>query len=270
LSGGEPLQHPEWQAIASLFRQHGIRVAMATSGILLQKHAGAVPECIDELYISLDGAQAATYSRIRGVDGFDLVVKGIERTAGRVPVTVRTTVQRANYPEIPALIRLTRSLGAAHHSFLAVDVSTHAAFARNGAFDRSAALGAEDLDPFAAVLDAAEQEFAPEFVSGYLSEPPDKLRALHGYFAALLGFQPFTPVRCNAPRFSAVIETDGTLKPCFFLPPASRFNGASLPAALNTGEAKSLRRRQALGRTDECVRCVCPAYKDVRDLLEVS
>lgn len=268
LTGGEPLQHPHWASIATMFKAKNIKVALATSGILSVRHSDAIIGCVDELYVSLDGATPETYQAVRGVDGLKLVERGMKRIAGSVPVTFRTTVQRANYHEMPAMIRLTRSWGAVHHSFLAVDVHNQAAFARTAGFDRSMALKAEDLDPFASVLDAVEREFEAEFVRHYIVESKTKLRNLHRYFAALLGLAKFPPVRCNAPRFSVFIQADGSFKPCFFLPPYPQHDSASLGAILDDPTARGLRRQQRSGRRPECLRCVCPAFKCGRDLLE--
>ncbi len=270
LSGGEPLQHPQWEAIAERFKGKGLKVAMATSGILLSTHAESVARTIDDLYVSLDGATPETYRSIRGVDGFEVLAQGVKKLAGRLPITMRTTVQRANYREIPDLIRLSRAWGADHHSFLAVDVKTHAAFARQETFNTSMALSREDLDPFARVIDDTAREFEAEFDRGFLVESKSKLASLHGYFAALLGLQPFPPVQCNAPRFSAVIETDGSLRPCFFLPASGRLNASALRIALNTPAGVDLRRQQARGEREECRRCVCPAYRNARRLMEGS
>ena len=189
--------------------------------------------------------------------------------AGRLPITFRTTVQRGNYREMPALIRLTRAWGATHHSFLAVDVSTHAAFARRQDFDRSMALSLDDLTEFDRVLDVVECDFTAEFASGYLAESPEKLRRLRQYFAALLGLHRFPSVRCNAPRFSTVIETDGSLKPCYFLPAWGRLDDAPLLHGMNAAEAVELRRQQRLGQRPECVRCVCSAHKGMRSLVQM-
>ncbi|HLF28090.1 MAG TPA: radical SAM protein [Anaerolineae bacterium] len=266
LSGGEPLMHPQWAVIAATFRQRGLRVGMVTSGIMLPKFAPVAADSIDELYISLDGATPESYKAIRGVDGLALIERGTRALIGRLPITFRTTVQRGNFREIPDLIRLTRAWGATHHSFLAVDVTTHAAFARREEFDTSLALTREDLDEFDRVLDEVEKEFAAEFALGYLAESPEKLRRLRQYFAALLGLAEFPYVRCNAPRFSTVIETDGSLRPCYFLPAWTRLDGQPLAQALNLREALDLRRQQRLGKREECARCVCYAYRGVREL----
>jgi radical SAM protein with 4Fe4S-binding SPASM domain len=75
------------------------------------------------------------------------------------------------------------------------------------------------------------------------------------------------PVRCNAPSFSAVIETDGSLKPCYFLPAWGVLDGRDLAAALNDPQAIALRRAQRGGERAECKRCVCSAYRGARELL---
>jgi MoaA/NifB/PqqE/SkfB family radical SAM enzyme len=49
---------------------------------------------------------------------------------------------------------------------------------------------------------------------------------LYQYFAALLGRGEFAPVECNAPWVSTVIESDATVRPCFFQPPLGNVRAA--------------------------------------------
>src|SRR5215207_7931230 len=105
LSGGEAMQHPHWPQIARRFREEGARVLLLTNGLLVRKQLEDVIACVDELVVSLDGGTRETYQAIRGVDGFDLVLEGIRAArAGGIRVTTRTTVQGANYREIPQII----------------------------------------------------------------------------------------------------------------------------------------------------------------------
>ncbi|CAG0932560.1 partial GTP 3',8-cyclase 1, partial [Planctomycetaceae bacterium] len=129
LSGGEAMQHRQWSNIARRFREAGARVLLLTNGLLVKKQAEAVITSVDELIVSLDGGTAATYDAIRGVDAFDLVLDGIRavRAAG-LPVTTRTTVQQANYREIPLIIDAAKAADVNHISFLTVDVSNPFAF----------------------------------------------------------------------------------------------------------------------------------------------
>lgn len=277
LSGGEPLLHPEWDAIARSFREAGFRIWLLTAGLALEREAERVAAHVDQVTISLDGATPETYAAIRGVPAFERVLAGARMMAARgVPTSFRTTVQRGNYRELPALVRLARETGVDQISFLAVDVSTHAAFARAEDYSRTMALRNEDLPKLAAVLDRLERDFAPEFASGFIAESPAKLRNLLGYFADLLRtpeisetpeVSTFESPQCNAPRFSAVVGADGRLQPCYFIPGQPGQNGASLRQGLNTPEFIALRRAIRRGERPECARCVCAMYKSPRELV---
>jgi len=268
LSGGEPLLHPRWAEVAAPWRAAGLRLWLLTAGLALHKHAAPAAELCERVTVSLDGATPETYRAIRGVEAFDAVCAGIRALVERgVPVSIRCTVQRGNYHELPALIRLARELGVTQISFLAVDISTHIAFARQADYARTMALRPDDLPPFAAMLDSVERDFASEFASGFIAESPAKLRRLHRYFSALLGQEKFPPVRCNAPRFSAVIGADGHLQPCYFIPGVAELNGESLSTALNTPEFIGLRRDIREGRRAECERCVCSMWRGAGKLV---
>jgi MoaA/NifB/PqqE/SkfB family radical SAM enzyme len=268
LSGGEPLLHPRWADVAAPWRAADLRLWLLTSGLSLHKHAPQVTELCERVTVSLDGATPETYHAIRGVDAFDAVCAGIRAVVKRgVPVSIRSTVQRGNYQELPALVRLAHELGVTQISFLAVDVSTHLAFARQEDYAKTMALQPDDLPPFAAVLDSLEHDFTPEFASGFIAESPEKLRRLHQYFSALHGLEKFPPVRCNAPRFSAVIGADGHLQPCYFIPGVAKLNGGSLSESLNTPESITLRRDIREGQRSECKRCVCSMWRGARELM---
>ena len=158
------------------------------------------------------------YAAIRGLDAFDTVCAGI-RAAVRAgaSLSVRVTVQRANYSALPAFVTLTRELGAKQVSFLAADVRNAHAFGRVNGFNADIALQASDLPAFEETLDIMERDHAEDFRSGFIAERPAKLRRLLEYYRAVCGLGPFPPVRCNAPEFSAVIEATGRVNPCFFI-----------------------------------------------------
>ena len=271
LTGGEALLHPRWHDVASSFRAQGQRLWLLTAGLSLKKHAARAAELCEKITVSLDGATPETYQAIRGVAAFEAVCAGIRAAVERGAwVSLRCTVQRGNYREMPALVRLARELGVKQVSFLAVDVSTHVAFARREDYERTMALSPDDLPAFAAVLDSLDRDFAADFASGFIAERPEKLRRLHQYFAALLGEASFPSVRCNAPRFSAVVGADGALQPCYFIPGVNRLNGHSLSAALNAPEFVALREDIREGKRAECGKCVCSMWRGARELLAGS
>ncbi|MEP7357117.1 MAG: radical SAM/SPASM domain-containing protein [Anaerolineales bacterium] len=268
LSGGEPLLHPHWAEVAQVFHEAGMRLWLLTAGLSLAKHAERAAELCERVTVSLDGATPETYRAIRGVDGFEAVCAGVRAMVARgVPVTLRCTVQHLNYVELPALVRLGQELGVEQVSFLAVDVSTHVAFARAEDYNQSLALRPDDLAGFAAVLDTLERDYAAEFAAGFIAERPAKLRRLEQYFAALLGQGGFPAVRCNAPRFSAVIGADGHVQPCYFIDGGQPPVDQPLAQALNAPALVALRRDIRAGRRAECARCVCAMYRGPRSLV---
>jgi MoaA/NifB/PqqE/SkfB family radical SAM enzyme len=307
LSGGEAMQHPHWPEIARRFRDQGVYVMLLTNGLLVRKQAEEVAASVDELIISLDGGNAATYDAIRGVDAFDLLLDGIRavRALG-TPVATRTTIQRANFREIPQIIEAAKSVDVNRISFLTVDVSNEYAFgsrfpnvefaspplhtmerglggevntiplvATMGAGappehgPAATALTPDDVIELGHILDEVESRYAADFASGLIAESPDKLRRMVDYFGALHGDVDFPRVRCNSPHVSTVIEVDGTLRPCYFLPSYGQLRGSKLSHAINTPAAQALRQAYRTGKRPECERCVCPLYKGPRALMRM-
>lgn len=276
LSGGEAMQHPQWSDIARRFREVGVRVLLLTNGLLLRKQAQQVINTVDELIVSLDGGSAATYAAVRGVDGFDLILDGIRAVrAGGIPVTTRTTVQRANYHEIPQIIEVGIAADVTTISFLAVDVANPFAFGQRFDHDplpviHASALLPNDIEALTNILASLEHDYAPLFAEGRIAESPQKLRRiLVDYFWGLHGKASMAAPRCNAPHFSTVIDVDGTLRPCYFLPSYGRLKPGAAPLAqeLNSAAATTLRRAYRTGQRAECRQCVCPLYKGARQLL---
>lgn len=268
------MQHPQWAQIARMFREAGIYTMLLTNGLLVRRQLEDVINSVDEVILSLDGGNAETYEAIRGVDAFDLLMDGARllREAD-VQVVTRTTVQRANFREIPQIIDVARDADVNRISFLAVDVSNPYAFGPRFETDPDLvmvpqwdanALTSKETDELSTIVDSLEGRYADAFASGQMSESPEKLRRiLVDYFRGIHGENDFPRPRCNAPHFSCVIEVDGTLRPCYFLPKYGKLstNGHSLRQALNTDVAQALRKAYRTGQRTECARCVCPLYK---------
>jgi MoaA/NifB/PqqE/SkfB family radical SAM enzyme len=141
ISGGKPLLNLEWGDIARLLRTNGMKLWLLTSGLSLVKHARRAADLFNAITVSLDGTNRETYAAIRGLDAFSNVCTGIRAAAATdVPVSVRVTVQRANYRQLPAFIALAREMGVQQISFLAVDVANSHAFGRVDDFGPDLAL----------------------------------------------------------------------------------------------------------------------------------
>lgn len=265
ISGGEPLLNPEWVQIAQALRRRGLRLWLLSSGLSLAKHAGQVAELFDQVTVSMDGTCAATYQAIRGLDAFDTVCEGVSAAARLgVPVSLRVTVQRANYRELPLFAPLARACGASQVSFLAADVSNPHAFGRSlpDGFAGDIGLLPEDLPALAALLERMQAEQAADFNSGFIAESPEKLRRILAYFTATCGLGEFPPVRCNAPEFSAVVEAHGAVRPCFFIPGTGPLLDDDLGETLNTSALRGQRAAIRAQQRPECARCVCSMWRE--------
>jgi MoaA/NifB/PqqE/SkfB family radical SAM enzyme len=272
ISGGEPLLHPQWAQIAQLLKEQGLQLWLVTSGLSLAKHAARAAELFGSITVSLDGTDRPMYAAIRGLDAFDKVCQGIRAAANAgACVSVRVTVQRANYRALPAFVGLARCMGARQVSFLAADVSNSHAFGRASGFNANVALRADDLPGFAAALNTLEQDYQPDFQSGFIAESPQKLRGLLAYFSAICGLGEFPATRCNAPEFSAVIAATGRVSPCFFIagPPQAMAAG-DLGEVLNSAAMAALRQSVRAGRRAECTACVCPLWRDLNNVSALS
>jgi Fe-coproporphyrin III synthase len=277
LSGGEPLLNPEWSAIAGLLRDAGLKLWLLTSGLSLAKHARRATELFDAITVSLDGTDRETYAAIRGLDAFDKVCDGIRAAAMRgIAPSLRVTVQRANFRQLPRFVSVAKELGARQVSFLAVDVANPHAFARTEGFSSDLALLPAELPELDDLLGAMEREIAADFSSGFIAENPRKLRRIWEYFAAIQGLGAYPPVRCNAPEFSAVIGATGRMQPCFFITgpsdavlagdaasgSAAESPGADLDRVLNGRGMRALRTAIRSGKRAECKTCVCTMWRD--------
>ncbi|HEY7889390.1 MAG TPA: radical SAM protein [Steroidobacteraceae bacterium] len=264
LSGGEPLVNREWADIASLLAAEGLEVWLLTSGLSLAKHARRAGQLFRSITVSLDGTDPATYAAIRGVDAFDVVCNGIRAAVDAgVRVTVRVTLQRANFRQLASFVDLTRGLGTRQVSFLAVDVANPHAFARHEGFGSDLALRPAELEEFARLICALERDRNEAFSSGFIAENPHKLRRILQYFSAVCGLDPYPPVRCNAPEFSAVIDPRGRVSPCFFIAgPSEALARDGLDEALNRGDMVALRTTIRAGERPECKTCVCSMWRE--------
>jgi Fe-coproporphyrin III synthase len=265
LSGGEPLLHPEWAQIAQLLKSRGLDLWLLTSGLSLAKHARRASALFDAITVSLDGTNRETYAAIRGLDAFDKVLEGIRAAAsyGAAP-SIRVTLQRSNYRQLPMFVDLARAAGARQVSFLAVDVANPHAFGRMGDFSSDLALRVEDLPVFEGLLRSLEVEHAESFKSRFIAESPQKLRRILQYFSALCGREAFPSVRCNAPEFSAVIGANGRVQPCFFIDgPPDAVAWGDFGAALDGEAMTALRQEIRAGKRAECGHCVCSLWRDL-------
>jgi len=113
-SGGEPLLREDLFELASLAKEQGIRVALSTNGTLISDEVAKEISNVGfaEVGISLDGIGASN-DYFRGKEGaYQGALNGI-RTCVELGlrVSLRLTITRFNYQEIPDIFRLVEGEG---------------------------------------------------------------------------------------------------------------------------------------------------------------
>ncbi len=258
-SGGEPLLRRDVFEMADMFRAQGSKLRLLTSGLFLDRDAEQVATRFEEVTLSLDGHSRDLYRQIRGVDGLEVIERGVHKLkvcAPQLPVRARSTLHRHNFRELPHLIDKAKSLGLAQISFLAADVTSEAFGRCSETSTRGLLLAEDEVEEFARVVEETLVSHAQDFASRFVAESPDKLRRLPRYYAAQLGSGPFPPVACNAPWVSAVIEADGAVRPCYFHPAVGNIRQKPLSQILQQ-EMRAFRANLDVSNNATCARCVC-------------
>lgn len=108
-SGGEPLMRKDLFEIVDLAREKGLRLGLSTNGTLITESVVRTISSLGfaEVGISLDGI-GPTNDHFRGKDGaYQAALRGIRNcVASGLRVSLRLTITRHNYQEIPAIFRL--------------------------------------------------------------------------------------------------------------------------------------------------------------------
>ncbi|HET9015556.1 MAG TPA: radical SAM protein [Thermomicrobiaceae bacterium] len=122
---GETMLYPRYFDMVRYAAGRGIRVSTNSNLTALSPRRAelAVRSGLDCLHVSLDGATAATYERIRVGARFDRVVRNVEtllaaraRLGGDRPrIRLVSVVMRQNLHELPDLVRLAQRWGVEGH-----------------------------------------------------------------------------------------------------------------------------------------------------------
>jgi MoaA/NifB/PqqE/SkfB family radical SAM enzyme len=269
LTGGEPLLHSRFSELCALLKECEVKITLLTTGLLLRTHAETAAKWVDEIIVSLDGPENVHDGIRRVRRGFELIGAGI--TAARqarpdLQIHARSTVQRANFLFLRKTVTAARELGFDSISFLPIDASSQA-FNRElvwpGERQSEVTLTSAEIALLDDEIERLIVECHNEIESHYIVERPDKLRRIARRFREHLGeLSPQAPT-CNAPWVSAVIEVDGSIRPCFFHRPIGSIALVSLEEAINSPQAKQFRLKLNVADDPVCQRCVCSLnYKD--------
>jgi MoaA/NifB/PqqE/SkfB family radical SAM enzyme len=262
-TGGEPLLNSALPDLCTVLRREGIRLTLLTTGLLLKKQAKEVAVAFDDVIVSLDGPESIHNSIRRVENAFAVILAGVaavKECNPRIRITARTTVQKANCLYLRETVQAARILGLDAISFLAADVESEA-FNRPLVWpagrQNQVALSISDLAVLEIEIKALIRDHAADIRSGFIAESPRKLRRIVSHFRAHLGLELAEAPPCNAPWTSAVVETDGTVKPCFFHPPIGNTRQSTLEEVINSEKALQFRAGLDIRNNEICRRCVC-------------
>jgi len=263
LTGGEPLLHNDLAALCNFFREHRIQLTLLTTGLLLHKRADEVATLFDDVILSLDGPQEI-HDAIRRINGaYNLIHRGVAAVRHHnpfMPIVCRTTVQKANHRHLCATVDAARALGLDSISFLAADLTSEA-FNRPLIWpaEKQSEIGltAEEANALEEEIERLILEYEAAINHNYVVESPTKLRKIVHRFREHLGeVKPQSPV-CNAPWVSAVVEIDGSVRPCFFHRTIGNITSSSLEDVINGEAAQNFRQSLDIETNPTCQRCVC-------------
>ena len=266
LSGGEPQLHSDLAALCGLLRKEGVRITLLTAGLLLRPQAELVAAMVDDIIVSLDGPPAVhEYIRQRP-RAFERLAQGIaavRRLRPQMPISARCTIQKSNHRHLCATVSTAKALELNSISFLAADL-TSAAFNRTEGWSpehaATVALSSTEVDELEQEFERMLEEHAVDLSSGFIAESAQKLKRIVLHFRAHLGqAEPVAPM-CNAPWVSAVVEADGTVRPCFFHQALGNLSAGSLQEILNSESATAFRQSLSIADNPTCRRCVCSLH----------
>ncbi|MBI1876373.1 MAG: radical SAM protein [Acidobacteria bacterium] len=270
LTGGEPLLHSNLWTLCDLLEAQDVRITLLTTGILLARSAEPIARHVDEVIVSIDGSRPVHDAIRRVAGGFDRIAEGVRavRDLSRsIALGARSVVQKTNYRDLPNTVAACRALGLDWVSFLAADLTT-TAFNRpvpwNEDRRRNVALSSTDLPHFAAAIAETERLHGDDMEAGFVAGGSASLWRLHQYYAAHLGLAEFPRVRCNAPWVSAVLEADGSVRPCFFHRAYGTARQTDLRTVLNSDAARAFRQQLDIRHDETCRRCVCSLQLGLR------
>jgi MoaA/NifB/PqqE/SkfB family radical SAM enzyme len=263
MSGGEALLNPNFFKLCALLKGEGLKISLLTTGLSVKNHADQLLLNVDDLIVSLDGDEE-THDAIRNVpNAFKKMKEGVMHIKTLNPyyrITGRTVIHRLNFRKWQEIINAAQDMELDQISFLPADVSSHA-FNRQTAWSEpkqhEILIHGRELSELQEMIYSIITGNKLSFTNHFIAESVLKIQNIYHYYAAFYGINPFPYKKCNAPWVSAVIEADGSVRPCFFHDVMGNIRDASLDDILNSTKAKQFRKHLDVNADNTCVKCVC-------------
>ena len=230
---GEPMMHPRFADMVRHATARGVRVTTNTNLTLLNPDRAerCVTSGLAEVHVSIDGANAATYERIRVRSKFDKVQRNLTllnatkaRLGSATPdVSMVSVLMRQNLAELPDLVHLAHGHGMTRvfvqhlcHDFGEESLPPQYRPMREFVDDQTLAhIPVEEIERHYATARQAAQELGVDL---RLPRTRPKVHA------------PGTPgpQRCNWPWTGAYISYQGLAMPCCMIATPDRQNFGSM------------------------------------------
>jgi MoaA/NifB/PqqE/SkfB family radical SAM enzyme len=263
MSGGEALMHPNFLKLCEILKSNKLSITILSSGLLLKKYANEIISKTNEVIVSLDGSKEV-HDKIRNVSNafykLEEGVRELKKLDKNFRVTARCVIQKQNFDDLPNIVKAAHEIGLDQISFLTADVSTDA-FNRPELWGDvkvdEVRLSLDELILFKETIDSLIETHSKDFENKFIAESTEKFRRFYNYYAAFHGLCEFPSIQCNAPWVSAVIEADGSVRPCFFHAVSGNIKDASLIQILNSKSSLSFRKNLDVKTNSICEKCVC-------------
>lgn len=263
MSGGEASLHPNFFRFCEILQKEKIKVSLLTTGLTISKNADQLLQLVNDIIISLDGNEQL-HDTIRNIPGaFKKIKEGVEYIKSIDPnykITARTVIHKLNYQSWVSIIDSAKQMQLNQISFLPADVSSHA-FNRevlwNSAKQHELLLEENELPQLKTIIDSIIKNYSEEIQHHFIAESAEKLKKIYEYYAAFYNLNSFPYKKCNAPWVSAVIEADGTVRPCFFHEAIGNIHENSLDKIMNGEKGINFRETLDMDNNSICKKCVC-------------
>ena len=263
MSGGEAMLNPNFFRFCEILKRQKIKITLLSTGITIKKNAALLIKWVDDIIVSLDGDEML-HDAIRNIPGaFNKMREGIAALRLLNPhfkISGRTVIHKLNFHNWPGIIDAAKEIGLDSISFLPADTSS-TAFNRETPWNEDRQyeilLAKADLAALKQITDKLLIQYEADFGNHFIAESPEKIKKIYSYYAAHYGLNAFPYKKCNAPWVSAVIEADGTVRPCFFHKGYGNIKSGSLDNIINSEEATTFRKNLDMDKNETCLKCVC-------------
>lgn len=240
LTGGEPLLHPDFFALAEEIRRRGWRLGVLTNGTLVDEAIAARLARLQPVFVqvSLDGPPRI-HDQIRGAGNFARALRGIDllKAAG-VRVLVSFTAQKGNAASFPELARLCRRHGVDKLWWDRV-------VTENAAQTEQLALTTEQFRRLVRIGNRLRERWR---------RPDGSSMVSNGRALQCADFTRDAPYRCSVGENLLILLADGSLMPCRRLPfVIGNLRDGSMKELVENSELLASLRRPILPKG--CERC---------------